>query len=516
MATAETQTLARAPDANARRWLDVPVSPASLIAGVAGWFAVSNLLLWTFLGTAGPVALAGGACGAVFIAAAACRTGTDHHDSATVGTLLCCLAAALALLVISGEGRFFYANIDWQVRNGVLGDMGRNPWPFAYVLDGEPLMLRAPLGVYFVPAMAWHLAGERAASLAMLAQNAALLAMLLAACAPLFPRGRPRAIALGVFVAFSGLDAIGVAALGLVEWDHLENWLGMLQYSSTMTLLFWVPQHALAGWVGTAAYLLWTRGMVQGRLVLTVTPLAALWSPLALIGLMPFALHTGIALLLRRQVRLADFAVPAAATLLTLPALAYLGADPGQVGFRFLLVPFAYWFVAISVEVLPYAVPLLLVARKAAPAGGRLPLVLATAVLLVLPLFRVGESSDLLMRGSIPALAVMAAHVAGQIARPGADLRYWLIGTLAIGSITGGFEVARAFRQPPAPPVACTMFEAWDVGTAETGGGSGFSKGTYLAQLDKVPAWLRPSAPALVPAYSGRRCWDSWSRPAGF
>ncbi|KEZ00330.1 hypothetical protein AI27_06250, partial [Sphingomonas sp. BHC-A] len=184
---------------------------------------------------------------------------TKNSRDITLGTLLTCFLVALGLLVLSGEGRFFYANVDWQVRFAVLRDMGINPWPFVYTARPEPDLLRAPIGMFLLPALVFKLLGPRAADIALLAQNTTLVALLLALGSQLFAERRSRLIGLAIFILFSGMDAIGDLLMQGMLTGHMEDW-AEIQYSSTITLLFWVPQHAIAGWVGAVGYMLWREG----------------------------------------------------------------------------------------------------------------------------------------------------------------------------------------------------------------------------------------------------------------
>ena len=70
-----------------------------------------------------------------------------------VMALVIVLGAALIVFALGGEGRMFFANADWQVRDAVLADMAKQPWPFAYLIHGKAMLLRAPLGMYLLPAM---------------------------------------------------------------------------------------------------------------------------------------------------------------------------------------------------------------------------------------------------------------------------------------------------------------------------------------------------------------------------
>src|SRR5947209_2336598 len=72
--------------------------------------------------------------------------------------LLFCLATALALCLLGGEGRFFFANADWLIRDAIINDLVAWPWPFGYPI-GEPhsgvqtFIFRAPLAMYMLPAV---------------------------------------------------------------------------------------------------------------------------------------------------------------------------------------------------------------------------------------------------------------------------------------------------------------------------------------------------------------------------
>lgn len=493
------------------------ITPRALLAGVTLYFCAGPILLAVFLGKAslGVIALA---TVLVALLTAGLFRRPWHSAEPRVGwrTLLVCCGTVLALLVLSGEGRLFYANVDWQVRQGLLGDMGRNSWPFVYDEDGQALLLRAPLGMYFVPALVWQSAGERAAGFAMLVQNGLLIGGMLAALSPLLTTRRARLIGLAVFVCFSGMDALGSLREPISRWDHIESWADGLQFSSTMTLLFWVPHHAIAGWAGAAAYLLWRRDLAPARLLLTITPLVALWSPLAMVGLLPFAAHVGLSLAVSRKLRWPDFLIPALAVVLVAPTLAYLTADPNGAPTRLFAASWKSWLQIQILEILPFLLPLWSTAWR----SGNIPgdrstgtLLVVTTSLLAIPFLQVGQSVDMMMRGSIPALAVLAFLVVEEIVSPGSAWRKWLFLVLAIGAVTPAFELARSLRNAAAPRVDCTMFEAWDVGPKLYDMPT-LSKGTYLARLDRTPSYIAPDRPTTVPAYSGRRCWTGhWHNP---
>lgn len=474
-------------------------------AFLVAWLGGSQLLLWRFLDIAPAWAYALGGTVITGLCIFTVKTIRDTEGTRiSLGTLLTCFLITLGLLMLSGEGRFFYANADWQVRFAVLRDMAINPWPFVYMARPEPDLLRAPIGMFLVPALALKAFGSRVGDIVLLVQNAALVALLLALGSQLFSGRRARFIALAVFVCFSGMDAIGNLLQQGKLADHMEQWAG-IQYSSTITLLFWVPQHALSGWVGAIGYMLWRDGRLPLGPWLALLPLTALWSPLGLMGTMPFVALAGVRTLMARTLHWQDVAIPAVAFLLCLPTLVYLGAAGDDVGVRFLPIALGRWYVFQAIETLPFLIPLVLAGR--AVRFGRESLWLAGAWLMLIPFVQIGWSIDFMMRGSITPLTIVAVMV-GDLLVQGHAMRRWLIAVLAIGSLTGLSEIRRALVQPAAPAVLCTFFKAWDQSF------SAFPKGSYLAPITKVPLLIRPAHPALASAKEPVRCWDGpWPLP---
>lgn len=482
------------------------------VAIPAGWIAAflaaalgsTQLLLWRFLDCA-PVWAYPVGIGAIALLCLGIHRTTPRGDGVSPWTLLLCFIVALILFMLGGEGRFFYANIDWQVRAAVLRDMGVNPWPFVYTARAAPDLLRAPIGMFLWPALAFKAWGPRAADIALLVQNSLMLGALMGLGSTLFATRRAKLIALAVVLAFSGLDALGRVLFRGGLSDHLENW-AFLQYSSTITLAFWVPQHALSGWTGAVAFLLWRSERMSLGGFLALLPLTALWSPLGLIGAMPFAALAGVETLWRRTVRVPDIALPALATLLCVASLLYLGAANDAVGLRYQPLPLIQWGFFEMLEVLIYLVPLIWLFRH----DHRYSAILwiCGAWLLAIPFVQVGSSIDLMMRASIAALTIMAILLAQALVIQTRG-RSWLVMMLLIGSVTGGFEIARAFRHPAMPEVQCSFFKAWEQSFWFQ------PKDTYLAPLPRVPLLIRPSHPTPVSAVEPDKCWTGgWYKPA--
>lgn len=508
--------MARAGLVAARSRRGLTIAPIRLIVLLVAWLGIDTLLLWRFLGIVPVWTYPAGAVVLALILHAMARGPTITWPTIPARRLAICVAVAALLFVLGGEGRLFYANVDWQVRDAVLHDMIVHPWPFAYDERGVAEILRAPLGMYLLPALAGKTTGQTGADLVLLGQNAVLLGTLLALGGTLFDTARRRRIALATVVGFSGLDILPQLFLMLVRGipvaDHMEWWADV-QFSSHVTQIFWVPQHAVAGWIGALLYLLWKENRIGLGVMAAPVPLLALWSPLSAIGLVPFVVHAGLVALMRRRIGRSDVAMPIATTLLAFPSLLYLAAAGDAVGGRLHAISASRYLLFELVEVAPYVAVVLLAAARARFAGATLAIVIA--MLMLVPLWQIGYSADFAMRASIPSLLILSLMLADILGGAVAGARQRIAGAclpplLAIGAMTGIAEIRRGLAHPPAPEPLCSFFGAWD----QTFGR--YPKSTYLAPLDRMPGLIRPTDPVLVAVRDPRRCWHGdWYRPTG-
>lgn len=490
-------------DSQNGRW---SVRAPHLLAAIVALLGADNLLLLRFLGVASPAVWIA-ACGALAILLIAVAR---VRDSARIpaGRLLACCALGLGIVALGGEGRLFYANIDWVVRYSLLADMARATWPFAYASASGPEVLRAPIGMYLLPALAGKLGGGAAMDWALPAQNGLLLGALLALGSTLFDTARARRLALVVILAFSGMDTIGqwlTDPAGLWPLDaHINGWAKSLQYSSNLTLAFWVPQHAASGWIGALAFLLWRADRLPLSRFLCIVPLAMLWSPLGVMGTLPFVAYAGIETLVRRKLTTADIALPLVALGLAAVPIGYLQADAGHVGFHLgLRDPMLY-----PIFILLDAVPLLLVAWLGGRIG-RSGFALVVACLLLFPFIVVGISADFVMRASITPLAILAVLVVDVlIAAPSRRIVGWIMAVMFVGALTPARELVRAVRLEPAPIPRCDMPSAWDESYPY------FSKATYLAPVRTLPRFVDPAGFSTELPLTAQHCWSRpWDVP---
>jgi hypothetical protein len=396
----------------------------------------------------------------------------------------------LAWLLLSGAGGAGFQNDDYRASNALLRDLLVGDWPASFELDGQRVWLVYYVGYYLPAALVGKALGWPAATAGLWGGTAvggglarAWFGRLSGAAGR---RGAGRWLLLAViFCLAGGLDffADRVARLSELPFSqHTEFWASYFQYSSQTTLLYWVPHHALVGWL-LAGLVFDALDYAQGLGHLSLSLAAGLlWSPLAVLGVLPYLVLVAVVYgrtgRWRLVLRAGPMAVHAAAAGLALVVGLYLAANRYRfpVGWiwtgmedaaRLAWFYAAFWWVELEVSV---ALGLLWLGggmgiewRRWSAWG------VSLAWLTMLPLVRVGFNNDLAMRGSIPALLVLWALAAGEVAEGGGSVRRrWarglLVVVLAAGSLTSLAEMARSVERyafgPPALNAVVASAEA--------------------------------------------------------
>jgi len=409
------------------------------------------------------------ACAAYALAPLAGRAPGGTAMPITRLQLAVAIGVGCAWTVCGGTGHFVFANADWHLRDAVLHDLVIGQWPVGYgMLDGRESLLRAPIGYYLPAALIGKWAGLLAAHFAMAIWTALGATLFLLQVLSQTPSRLGIALgAAAVIVLFSGFDVIGNllhAPRFITHWDitrHLEWWAGRYQYSSMTTQLFWVPNHALGGWLTMGLLCRARRGTPLEPLWPIILVAVALWSPLAALGTVPFVLwEVGDMMASDRSLHLSAPRVWAPALLVGLVVAAYLTLDSGRIPRGLTFGKSGTGIAGIALDLGRVAQFFLLevgfigIAILAIRRSRRV--VLALGVLALLPLFSFGAANDLVMRASIPSLAVLAmgACLALCVAASSAAARAKkavLVGLLAIGAVTPVQEFARAAVLPSWP-----------------------------------------------------------------
>ncbi len=421
-------------------------------------------------------------------------------------TLLLYLLVCGFWVLIGGIGGYGYQTSDWIKHEALLKDLIELPWPVVYEYYTLPVAQVYYTALYLPVAALGKLLGWQAANAALYAW--ALIGVLLAALWFSFLLRKFNGWVLALFIFFAGLDWVGLLILSAPNWQpaiaerwlEVEDWVSLiLQYDSMSNMLFWAPQHAIAGWLaGAMTFYLITRRVV--RVTLVPLALTGLWSPFVAIGLLPLLLidwitqpkpwrHLSNYLLGPNLAALALLALTAfyysAKVGLISPMLegslphGFLLSDPpidlatrlGQL-LLFMLMEFGL-----------YALLLAPTLRTEPPMIRRMA-VAVLVTLLVLPLYSVGLNNDLALRASIPALFLLAVLVGRALVNWQSNWRSkgqeakgapgWvptgLLTLFLIGSLTPLSEIVRQLS----PFFSSTLFNStmtWQITQAEKGKG---------------------------------------------
>ena len=232
------------------------------------------------------------------------RRGEDKVENHSVGLKAILSSALVAIIWVFFAGYFgvvFGLTPDWNdLRADLYSTLIHFSWPvsFSEVGGGEERFLLSVPGFYLVPAAVSKILGLSGtpAQWVMASWMLAGIALVFGYIVQKFSRVSEQVTALLIFVMFSGLDSIGALLTQadpvgyLLTGGHLEPWSGTVQFSSSTTLLFWVPHHALSSWIGVAIL---DRARNTSKLVgvtILLVPLTYLWSTFSSIGLILVAI----------------------------------------------------------------------------------------------------------------------------------------------------------------------------------------------------------------------------------
>ncbi|WP_036284711.1 hypothetical protein [Methylocystis sp. ATCC 49242] len=427
-----------------------------------------------------------------------------------------CLLLALALCLVSGEAHLFFSPYDWFVRDAVLSDLVANKYPVFYHYQGADFLMRAPLGMYMSPAAVGWSFGLRAAHFALLVQNAFLLGTILYLSAELVGGAKRRFIVL--LLLFSPVDVVPHLAESVIDYfgtgafvlsPHLMFWNRLVFYWGQIPSFFWAPNHALAAWLFAVLLFLEIRREIDIAFLGLAFIVLLFWSPLAMIGALPFLAWRVIRSLSPELVSRRN-ALALAAALCLLPLAYYLSLDAGRVTreWMFLRPDFWGWYLLLLVFGLPQA--WILLSRWPDVAGwARTAVAIAIALLIVMPFYRIGvtvSDNDMTMRCALAPWFILGFGFSGA-AQPimdrGKALGALTFTLIALSAFTGLFEIRRGLSDPAYAINDCNLLTATEKVTP------GFPISNYLAHIEKAPGWfVRDTGVRL--AVERRLCWPGY------
>jgi hypothetical protein len=445
----------------------------------------------------------------------------------------------LLWLAFSGIGGTGYQNTDYWANNALLKALINQDWPLISNIDGEPTPIVYYLG-YYLPAAA---TGK---SLTWLGANIFLFLWTTVGVALSFlwfmkvsrigiAKKPSRLIFAAVlFFLAGGLDHIGSYILKGNVFEvgkHLEVWAIFFQYSSNTTLIFWVPQHAIAAWLITGMAVDSLQVEQDLEYLWIALSSSILWSPFGVLGSLPFIMLL-LALYLSKAKRHHLFKrVPLAFALASLLVggthALFLAANQFDVPIGFYLAMVenklrlakhlvAFWFIEfafLGLLVLLYLALGRNLYRRASRETNSIlarwtffleryfdihPLqfslfLIALAVLTILPLFRVGVNNDLVMRSSIPSLFVFWTFILKFLLDGSlrVKIRLHLLHSLIlmvilVGFLTGLSEIARSIeRYQFGPPAYSEVLEIEELSERDISQRTGSDQALFFRTIGK-------------------------------
>ena len=488
-----------------------------LIGATSGVFVLGAVAFAPSLQLAPALAILVGCAGVLAIA---CTSGGDEAfltERVDFRVWASCLLVSLIILVLGGEGHFLNATSDWLIRDSILADLALRGTPTVYAYGGDAYLLRAPIGMYVLPGLVGRWLGLFAAHMAMLAQNAALLASALYFLAALAPARRFAVLAL--FLLFSGVDIIPLGVQAFRDYQNGQGfslpsvtaaWATWFLYLNHFTMLFWAPNHTLPAWWFGVLALLTARGKLD------LAPVGAMIGPMALWS--PFAIFFAPVIVLFFVARSPAAAIAsrnwlaAGAAVLFAPILIYMTAAAETVQSEWIMLRSG--FATVYLLTLCVQIPQALVVIwnwRLTVATDRGLLIIGLLILLAIPVYSLGPTNDFTMRASSAPLAILAFEYAvvatriDPVTQPWA--RFAVVLILGLGLFGPGFEIKRALIYPRFDISDCSLMQAWydfDHAALPT---------NYIAPVGRVQTWLVRLEGVEALPFAPRACWPDHPQP---
>jgi hypothetical protein len=323
---------------------------------------------------------------------------------------LCALISALflwACAYLPPFGRSW----DWLKHFAVINELARYPWP--PVDEDTHTFLRYALGYYLVPGLVVRVFGDRVVEPIVFLETWAGLFVVLVLLLQKIRPSRPTPFLI-IFLLFGGLDLVGWTLFGVGRsiLATKEWWAGPLfAYEGHATLFLWVPQHALPGMLGMLLLLPDQGRPTSPRTMGLLGAAVMFWSPFEALGLLPFALVT--AARTWREV-FADPGNILCALILGIPLFSYLVAGSAGIPRGFTWNEDGFSFATYAIFIMLEAGLYIIALRLCGWQHLRHPF-LIVAILLILPLYRIGIYNDFTMRTCVPVLMLLAIAVATSV-----------------------------------------------------------------------------------------------------
>ena len=194
--------------------------------------------------------------------------------------------------VLSGAGHRGFADGDGYKHNAILNDLISYNWPVLYQpLKSKELVYLCYYFAFYLPAsLVGKFLGWKMANIFLFGWT--MYGVILSATwfLAICKKGH-KSLYLLFFIFFGGLDALGRLIMRdkVVNGTDWEWWARNWQYSGNTTLLFYVPQHALIGWILTGIIMYGFLNKKAFPFFIALLFCVPLWSPFVFLGLLPFS-----------------------------------------------------------------------------------------------------------------------------------------------------------------------------------------------------------------------------------
>jgi hypothetical protein len=429
------------------------------------------------------------------------------------------LSLILVWLSLSGIGGIGHQNGDYNLQNPIFKALIQQNWPLKFYVQGTLIHVVYYVGYYLPAAFIGKLFGWLPANrfLFLWAGVGVYLSFYWFFHLSRVNAGSNIKKIFGLAILFclaSGMDYVGyyIWAKHLYSaTEHIENWTNLFVYSSNTSLLYWVPQQVLAGWLLTGLIADAVLNERNNKYLGIAVASAVLWSPFAVLGTIPLLIIILVKYSLPRFRRLLfsrgsifcnvlavwigvvhlsfilsnRFSFPIGFFLqlnenrksLLKNLLAFYGLEFAILGFLILLLLLLGYIdtsrrIAIASTTFPKRIRLTL-ERCFQITPVQFALFLAVfAILWVIPLFHAGLFNDFVMRTSIPVLFIFWSFVSKILLDAGLRIRAkftplyaMILMVVLIGFATSYSEIVRAAVQFNTEPDAWSWVK--DINAAE-------------------------------------------------
>ena len=410
-----------------------------------------------------------------------CCTG-QQHDTHKISSLTRYWPFMLVAIVVSCSCLVFpFQPWDWEKHYAVFDLLVSEAWPPVLELDDKIWVLRYYIAWHVLPVLIGKIFGMQFLLVAMLIWVAMGLFIALTLAFHDLHKVRYLFLAALIFFFFSGLDLIGAWLTNNFEVANtawLQGWVGDRVFTifANLTSLQFATQHAIAAFLAVSIFMYNRFLAVQYGAVIIVV--MTFWSPFCAVGLLPIALWA----LLQTGYRTA-FTIQnlVAAPLLAMPIFLYLTQGAGDItrmfiwndkNFIFSSAIMFYLFEFIAINAIFYQ----LCKEK------RQLIAIITAFLCIICLFKLGIYNDLVARGSIPAVCVMAILMLQSLLQNRGWRRDLLLVFLLVGALPVVVAVSKSFGQIlPQSERRITM--SWYLDKYKPPDGSQSYRQQYLADM---------------------------------